>query len=80
MSTDVIDPLDMLIVCDQRNEGLFGLSQIAQRVEVLMASLEGKTDESDVTKTIGELVGTLGVVRFIAKTTIDNIHQMDKQR
>jgi hypothetical protein len=77
MKTDIIDPLDMLLVTDQRNEGLYGLEQIVNRIETV---LENKPAESEMTQLVAQLIGTLGVVRFLAKTTIDNIHKMDEQR
>ncbi len=73
----IIDPLDMLLMTDQRNEGLYGLEQIVNRVETV---LENKPAESEMTQLVAQLIGTLGVVRFIAKNTIDSIHEMDKQR
>lgn len=73
-TNNIIDPLELMLVLDQRNEGLYGLEQIVRRAD---AVLENKPTDAQV---VANLVGTLAVVRLIAKNTIDNIHEMDKQR
>lgn len=74
-TNNIIDPLELMLVLDQRNEGLYGLEQIIKRVDSV---LENKPTDAQVAA--AELIGTLATVRFIAKNTIDNIHEMDKQR
>lgn len=73
-TNNIIDPLELMLVLDQRNEGLYGLEQIVRRAD---AVLENKPTDAQA---VANLVGTLATIRFIAKSTIDNIHEMDKQR
>ena len=72
---NIIDPLELMLVQDQRNEGLFGLEQIVRRADAVLESRP-----TDAGEAVASLVGTLAVIRLIAKNTIDNIHEMDKQR
>lgn len=72
---NIIDPLELMLVMDQRNEGLYGLEQIIRRADTVLESRPTNADQA-----VASIVGTLAVIRLIAKNTIDNIHEMDKQR